>query len=444
MKSYYIKFLFTSFLILAGIFAVGDLAAQTGGLPSSTRVNQMSDQQIMQLWQQAQRSGLSETETMNLLVKRGLPSSEITSFKRRLVTMQSKSKSGAAQNLIADSSRFMKDSSWVTEIPALKKKSNYFGFDFFNNPNPSFEPNLRLTTPKNYVLGPDDNLTISFTGVNESSTDATISPDGTISVPYAGIININGLTIDQATQKIKSKMTQAYPALSTGRTQIFLTLNNFRLIDVTVIGEAERPGIYHVSALASLFNLLYRAGGPSENGSLRKIELIRNSKVVETVDFYAFLQKGLLGRDIRLQDQDIIRFPLYGKRVAISGEIRRPATYELMEKETLAELIQLAGGMESGAITDVAKVVQMGSREMNVRDVPSTDFNYFIPRNGDSVFIDKISSRFANRVVLTGAVYRPGNYELAGNLTLSALIKKADGLREDAFNRGYIKRTTLN
>lgn len=445
MKSYYIKRIFILVLVVTALLNAETLTAQIkGGLPSSAKVNDMSDQQIMQLWQQAQRSGLSETDAMSLLVKRGLPSSEVTAFKRRLVTMQSRSKSGAAQNLIADSARFMKDSSWVTEIPAIRKKSNYFGFDFFNNPEPSFEPNLRLTTPKNYVLGPDDDLTISFTGVNESSTDATVSADGTISIPYAGIININGLTIDQATQKIKGRMTQAYPALATGKTQVFLTLNNFRLIDVTVIGEAERPGIYHVSALASMFNLLYRAGGPSENGSLRKIELIRNNKVVETVDFYAFLQKGLFGKDIRLQDQDIIRFPLYNKRVAISGEIRRPAIYELLEKETLAELIQMAGGMESGAITDVAKVVQMGSREMNVRDVVANDFNYFIPRNGDSVFIDKISSRFANRVVLSGAVYRPGNYELNGKLSLSALIKKADGLREDAFNRGYIKRTTTD
>jgi protein involved in polysaccharide export with SLBB domain len=441
MKSYTIKFV--SILFFSCCVYLGAQAQITGGVgfPSSAKVSQMSDQQIMQLWQQAQRSGLSETEALNLLVKRGLPSSEVNNFKRRLVQMQGRSKSGAAQNLVSDSARFMRDTSWVTEIPAIKRKTNYFGFDFFNNPNPAFEPNLRLTTPKTYVLGPDDELTVNYTGVNESSTDVIVSADGTIQLPYAGIIAVSGLTIDQATQKIKARMSQAYPALATGRTQVFLTLTNFKLIDVTVIGEAERPGIYHVSSLASLFNLLYRAGGPSENGSLRKIELIRNNKVVETMDFYAFLQKGLLGKDVRLQDQDIIRFPLYGKRVAITGEVRRPAIYELTEKETLGELIQMAGGFENSAITDVAKVVQTGNREMNVRDVPSADFNYFIPRNGDSVFIDRILTRFSNRVILAGAVYRPGNYELTDKLGLAGLIKKADGLRDDVFDRGYIRRT---
>ncbi len=428
-----------AFVFLCIDNAVAQMSGSSG-LPSA-KVAQMSDQQIMQLWQQAQRSGLSENESISLLVKRGLPSSEVTSFKKRLLQLQGKSKSGVSQDLIADSARFMQDSSWVTELPAIRRKSNYYGFDFFSNPNPSFEPNLRLTTPKTYVLGPDDEITINYTGVNEATADATVTPDGNIQIPYGGIISVNGLTIEQATQKIKSRMTRAYPALASGRTQVFITLSNFKTIRVMVVGEAERPGVYQVSALATLFNVLYLANGPSENGSLRKIELIRNNKVAETIDFYAFLQKGLFGNDIRLEDQDIIRFPFYGKRVALSGEVKRPAIYELMEKETLAELIQIGGGLETDAIKDVAKVVQAGDKEMSIRDVNAADFSYFIPRNGDSVFFDRILPRFSNKVVLTGAVYRPGNYELTDQLSLAKLIKKADGLKEDAFvNRGYIKR----
>jgi len=419
-------------------------SGNTSGLPSA-KIGQMSDDQLMQLWQQAQRSGLSENDAMSLLVKRGLPPSEVNSFKKRLLQMQGKSKSGAPQKLIKDSANFLNDSSWVAEIPAIRRKSNYYGFDFFSNPNPTFEPNLRVTNPKNYILGPDDALTINYTGVNETSVDAKIGPDGSLQIPYAGIINVNGLTLEQATLKIKNKMKQAYPALATGKTQVFITLNNFKTIGVLVTGEAERPGTFYVSSLAGFFNVLYQANGPSENGSLRKIELIRNNKVIETIDFYSFLQNGLLGKEIRLEDRDIIHIPLYQKRVALTGEIKRPAIYELLEKETLAELIQYGGGFDAAALKDVAKIVQMGDKEMKIRDVAAADFNYFIPRNGDSVFFEKVSPRYTNRVILSGAVYRPGNYELTEQLTLSKLIKKAEGLKEDAFlNRGIIKRRKGN
>ena len=415
-------------------------SSSTSGLPSM-KVGQMSDQQIMQLWQQAQKAGMSENDAMNLLVKRGLPASEVNVFKKRLLQLESKTKSGGTQKLINDSTSFANDSSWVKEIPAIRRKSNYYGFDFFSNPNPNFEPNLRLTTPKSYVLGPDDQITINYSGINESSADATVGSDGNIKLPYAGLLNVNGLTIEQATEKIKNKMKVAYPAISSGKTQVFLTLTNFKTIGVSVIGEAERPGIYFVSSLASFFNVLYQSGGPSDNGSLRNIELIRNNKVIDVIDFYSFLQKGIFGKDIRLQDQDVIRFPLYKKRVALSGEIKRPATYELLEKETMAELIQYGGGLDDAALKDVAKVVQNGEKELRIRDVSFADFNYFIPRNGDSVFFERVLPRYENRVVLTGAVFRPGNYEITDQFTLTKLIKKADGVKEDAFlNRGYIKR----
>lgn len=443
MNLYSIKKIAVCIICLGLFLATGKINAQIGGstnLPAM-KVGQMSDQQIMALWQQAQRAGLSENDAINLLVKRGLPPSEVTAFKRRLIQLQGKARSGAAQDLIKDSSGFMKDSGWVAEVPALRRKSNYYGFEFFNNPNPSFEPNLRLTTPKNYVLGPQDELSINYTGRNEASVEAKVSAEGSIQIPYAGIIAVNGLTIEQAEQKIKSRMTLAYPALASGLTKVFITLTNFRTIRVTVNGEAERPGDFVVSSLASFFNVLYLAGGPTELGSLRKIELIRNNRVIETIDFYSFLQKGIMGKDLRLEDQDIIHFPLYQKRVSLGGGVKRPAIYELMEKETLGELIQFGGGLDESAVKDVAKITQMGDKEMRIRDVPVADFNYFIPRNGDSVYFDKVLSRFTNRVILSGAVYRPGNYELTEQLNLSTLIKKADGLREDAFlGRGYIKR----
>ena len=435
------SFIFFVFMLTLHLHKSYAQNSSTPGLQMG-KVSQMSDQQITQIWQQAQKSGISESDAMKLLVKRGMDPSEVNNFKKRLVQMQGKSKSKfGTSNIIKDTTDFLKDSSWVFEVPQLKKKSNYYGYEFFSNPNITFEPNLRIATPKNYVLGPDDEITINYTGLNETTVEAKISPEGSLQLPYAGIISVNGLTIEQATQKIKNKMKHAYPALATGRTQLFITIANMKSIRISVVGEAEHPGDYVISSMAGFFNVLYLSNGPSEKGSLRKIELIRNNKVIETVDFYSFLQKGLLGKEIRLEDQDIIRFPLYQKRVTLTGQIKRPSIYELLEKETLAELIQYGGGFDDGALKDVAKIVQIGDKELKMRDVAAADFNYFIPRNGDSVSFEKVLPIFTNRVILNGAVYRPGNYELTDQLSLSKLIKKADGLKEDAFlNRGYIKR----
>lgn len=405
-------------------------------------VGQLSDQQLIQLWQQTQKQGMSEADAMKELVKRGLDPSQVAEFKKRLVRLQaSDRKQFGKDNLISDTSYFLRDSSWKFELPDIRIPSPYYGFDFFNNPQSSFIPNINMATPANYVLGPGDELVLTITGLNELSYRQMISREGNYEVPHAGLVAMNGLTIEQATTRIRSKLKLPYPALSSGQSQLLVTLGNVRSVRVTVIGEAERPGDYSVTSLAGFFNVLYLSGGPAKNGSLRSIELIRNNKVFQTIDFYEFLQRGLLNQDIRLQDRDIIRFPLYHKRVIMSGSVRRPSIYELLEKETLADLFRFAGGWGDLAYRESVKITQVDRQERVFRDIGERDFAYFIPRNGDSVFVDQVKSRFLNRVVIAGAVIRPGNYELTDGLTLLRLIQKANGLAEDAFvNRGYIKR----
>lgn len=406
------------------------------------KVSQLSDKQIMQLWQKAQKSGMSETEAIEELVKRGLSVSEVNQFKQRIVQVQSQNKSSfTSQNSIKDTASFFRDSSWIIAVPQIRKISPYYGMEFFSNPTISFEPNLSQAPPKNYILGPGDELNISVTGANETDFSTEITKEGNLQIPYVGIVNLSGLTIDQATQKIKQKMKVAYPLMSTGRTQLLVTIENVKSIKITVVGEAEKPGTYTVSALSDFFNVLFLSGGPSINGSLRKIELIRNNAVVETVDFYEFLQKGLFTKNIKLNNLDIIRFPVYQKRVSVNGQIKRPAIYELAEKETMQDLIQLAGGMGDTAYTESIKVVQLGSKERLLRDVAANDWAYFIPRNADSVYIEKIPSIYNNRVVLAGAVKRPGSYELTEKLSVASLIKKADGILDKAYtNRATIFR----
>jgi protein involved in polysaccharide export with SLBB domain len=196
-----------------------------------------------------------------------------------------------------------------------------------------------------------------------------------------------------------------------------------------------------LSAQAGFFNILYLSNGPTVNGSLRKIDLIRNNKIIDSIDFYGFLQKGLLDKNVRLQDQDVIRFRPVTKRIIFSGEVVRPAIYELLENETLATAIGFTGGFKPAAIKDVAKLARYDVRTMSLKDVAATDFETILPKNGDSVHVDKILDVYSNRVVLEGAVYRPGSYELTSNLSVATLLKKADGVIENAFlNRGTIKR----
>ena len=408
-------------------------------------INQLSDQQIIQIWQQAQKSGMSESEAISSLVKQGLAPNDVSAFKRRLIQVQTASKTKyTLQNTIRDTADFMKDSSWVIVVPQVKKQSIFYGYDFFSNPSVRFEPNLRIATPKNYIVGPDDVLSIALTGLNERTFDAFIDAQGNTQIPYAGIIALNGLTIEQATARIKSKLKSIYPGISSGITQLSITLANVKSIRVSIIGEAVRPGNYEISSLASFFNVLYLSGGPAQNGSLRNIEIIRNNKKITSIDFYTFLQNGVLNNEIRLQDQDIIHFPIYSKRVYVTGEVKRPAVYELLEKETLADVIKYAGGLGDSAANNPAKVIQISDRDRIIKDIAIADFNNYLPHNADSIFIDKIALSIANKIVITGAVYNPGTYAQNNGITVGDLLKKAGGvILNTTIAKGLIKRSRI-
>lgn len=436
-----LQFGITAILVFVLSLSAGAQSNYTG-LPN-LKLDKMSDQQIMQMWMQGQNSGLSESEGIGQLVRMGLDPKEVNGFKKRLLRIQSiaKTTNSGAKNFILDSTLFMQDSTWVEEIPRLKKRSRYYGFDYFSNPYPILQPNIKVATPQNYVLGTGDVLSISVTGANVKEMSTGISPEGKILLEYVGYIPLSGLTLEQATSKIKSALARIYPALKGGASKLSVTLANIRSIRITVTGEAEFPGDYVLSAQAGFFNILYLSNGPTVNGSLRKIDLIRNNKIIDSIDFYGFLQKGLLDKNIRLQDQDVIRFRPVTKRIIFSGEVVRPGIYELLENETLATAIGFTGGFKPAAIKDVAKLARYDVKTMSLKDVAANDFETILPKNGDSVFVDKILDIYSNRVVLEGAVYRPGSYELTSNLSVAALLKKADGVIENAFlNRGTIKR----
>ncbi len=432
---------------MVAILFVGSLGAQD---LKNLKINQLSDQQMMQVWQQFSAKGMTESEAMKMMVQKGLGPNEVGMFKKRLIGIQAAQKSkygtsAASKNFIKDTSMFLQDSSWVNEVPFIRTNEKYYGYSFFSNPNTEFQPNLNIATPKNYILGPGDELNITLSGLNETDIDAKLSRDGSIKVEYVGVISLTGLTIEQAKERIFARMAKSYPALTMGKTKLNLSLSNGRSIRVTVIGEVERPGGYQVSALATVFNVVYITGGPTLNGTLRNIQVIRNNKMIATIDLYPFLQKGLLPADIRLEDQDVLVFTPTLKRVEFAGMVKRPMVYELLPTENLAQALAYAGGFNDSAFTDRLKIVQLNGREKLYKDVETSSFMNYIPMQSDSIFAEKKQPLFENKVTITGAVYRPGEYGYTPQLSLNNLLKKADGLRTDAFlSRAIIKRVGVN
>jgi len=420
---------------------------------STVKVDDLTDAQIKTLIQRADAMGYSDVQLEEMATAQGMKPAEIEKLRLRVESIRGQgAASGGTSNMKAVTTQngrtYPGDSlKAVTRVDTAKQKAGLkiFGSELFSSGDLKFETNLRMATPKSYVVGPDDELLIDLTGNNEANYRLQVSPDGNISVQYVGLIPVGGLTIEQASSKIRSVMSKTYPALRTGASQVAVNLGNIRSIKVTIVGNAVKPGTYTLSSLSSVFNALYACGGPAQNGSYRKIQVVRNNKVVSTIDIYDFLLKGIQTKNIRLQDQDVINIPVYQTRVEMAGEVKRPAIFEVLNTESLEQVIDFAGGFSNEAYTARIKVLQRTNKERKITDVSADQFSTYYPLNGDSYVVEKILNRYANRVQIDGAVFRPGQFELERGLTLKGLIAKADGLREDAFqSRGYISRLSAD
>ncbi|MDQ8004342.1 MAG: SLBB domain-containing protein [Pedobacter sp.] len=434
------------FLLLSLIILAASSFAQVG---SNIKVDELSDAQILQIVKQAESMGYtSEAQLAQVAQNRGVKPEELVKFKARVEKL--KKQGAGVQTTDKPTTGTGREYSETTDGGSItndKKEDDgeiqakIFGSDLFRGGTITFEPNLRIATPKNYIVGPDDKLIIDLTGDNERTYDLQVSPEGVINLEFVGRIAVGGLTIEQATSKIRTAMSKTYPALRTGRTSVAINLGNIRSIQVTVTGQAVKAGTYTLPSLANVFRVLYVSGGPSQNGSLRNIQVIRNNKVMATIDVYDFLLKGIQQGNIRLQDQDVINIPAYDKRVEISGEVKEAAIFEIKGTETLQDVINFAKGFTAEAYTAKIKTFQNTSKERRIRDISSSQYATFQPKNGDKFVVEAILERFENRVEIIGAVFRPGVYALDKGLTLRGLIRKADGITEDAFlNRGYINR----
>jgi protein involved in polysaccharide export with SLBB domain len=411
--------------------------------PATVNVDNLSDAQIRQMMQQAQSSGLSDDQLLQYAQSKGMSDTQIQRLQARIADIRRKGKN--TQTYSDTSSRnlnYKPDTDSLSNFQryANKLKTRIFGADLFRRRNITFEPNLKLATPVNYILGPDDKLNINLYGNSLANWNLSVSPEGNINIPGVGMLKVGGKTIEQATSAIKSKLTASNYAIGHG-TDVQISLGDIRSIKVIMIGELVKPGTYTLPSLATAFNALYAAGGPGDNGSFRQIEIIRNNRIIRHLDIYDFLVKGDQKDNIALQDQDIIRVPSYRTRVELTGQIKNPALFEVLPGESLQDILNYAGGFTDSAYTARIKVSQISDQQRRLTDVVEADYKNYMPLRGDKYFIQSILNRFENRVIISGAVFRPGEYELEKGLTLNKLIEKAAGVKEDAFlDRGVITR----
>lgn len=438
-------------LIVIGLPALAQINPQNLG---NVRVDELSDDQVRAFMRQAESTGMGDAQLESIAQARGMRPEEIQKLRQRVNKLKQEDKTKASSedpnkrtsggrelNYEPDSLAKQKDPEKEAEKALLELRSKIFGADLFRNPSLTFEPNLNIATPQSYVIGPNDEILIDIFGDSETSYKLNVSPEGNINIEFVGVVPVGGLTIEAATSRIRSRLSTVYTGLRTGNTKLNVAIGNIRSIKVILTGEVQKPGTYTLPSLATVFNALYSSGGPTENGSFRAVELIRDGKVFSKLDIYDFLLKGVIGTNVRLQDQDIIRIPVYKSRIEIVGEVKRPGIFELIENEYLTDLLKFSGDFTENAFKARIKVLKNTDTERKIADINADSFKDYRPSSGDKYFVDRVLERFANRVSIEGAIFRPGNYELEPGLKLSQLIKKAEGLKEDAFiERAYITR----
>jgi len=333
---------------------------------------------------------------------------------------------------------------FMSELTVEEELPEIFGHEIFRDRRINFEPNENVATPQDYKLGPDDEVIIDIWGYNEASIRETITPEGKINIDQIGPVYLSGLTIKEASEKIKKVLGSKYSGIDGERpnTEVSVSLGQIRTIQVNVMGEVNTPGAYRLSPFSTVFTAIYRAGGVNDKGSLRNIKLVRGDKVVSQADIYEYIFSGNTSSDIRLQDGDVLIVPAYGNLVKIGGNVKRPMYYEMRDGESLASLIEYAGGFKGNAYTSSITVLRKSGHERSVASVSEENSGSFALRNGDEVRVDANLDRYTNLVEIKGSVFHPGAYELCPEIsTVRQLVERAGGLMEDAFmNRAVIHR----
>lgn len=457
-------------LLLFFLLCVGVVSAQ-----------KMTDDQVIDYVMAAQEKGESQQQIAKDLLRKGVTMDQVNRIKRKMenqkatgvgATMTEKERTRKAPNkngavelqstkeekgkmntaereeMMGEELDFLFPDSTLMFMAEEKKKKEIFGHRIFQNKDVAFEASYNLPTPANYKLGSGDEVVIDIWGASQSTIQETISPDGNIYVENLGPVHLSGLTVTQANNYLKKQLGQIYSSISGDEPEsnIRLSLAQNRTIQVHVMGEVENPGTYTMSSFATIFNALYQAGGVNEVGTLREVKVYRNDKMVATYDVYDFILNGNSDMGIRLEDNDVVSVDAYKNLVSVTGNVKRPMYYEVLDNETLEQLMKYAGGFAGNAYKEDVRLIRNGKREREIYTLNTAEQQSFILADGDSVSVDSIMPSFANMVEVKGAVYRPGQFQMDGRVnTVKQLIECAGGLKDDAFmNRAILNRRNPN
>lgn len=452
------------YILLLGLF----LAISTTGMAQS-----MTDQQVMQFVIEQHQQGVSQQQIVTKLMQRGVNIDQIKRVRKKYEHQMQNGGLGVVNTTTVPDNRlrqnnapnpnsttfrqagdptmrynntydendpqymairgelnsFMPDTLDMERMRMEQNRKRVFGRDIFNNHNLTFEPNVNIATPQNYVLGPGDAVNVDVWGASHNSFQSTVSPDGTIQIEGFGPVSVSGLTVEQANARLRSQLGARYQS-----SKIRLTVGQTKTIIVNVMGEVNVPGTYTLSAFSTVFNALYMAGGISEIGTLRNIKVFRNNRQISTVDVYDYILNGKQTGNVRLADNDVIIVGPYESLVNITGKVKRPMYYEMKKTESVGALLNYAGGFTGDAYKKSVRIIRKTGQQYSVFNVSEFDMAKFPVSDEDSVSVDSILPRFANMIEVKGAVFRPGMYEVGGNIqTVRQLIESAEGVTEEAF-----------
>ena len=405
---------------------------------TTIKVDALTESEIAQLQQQLKASGFTIDQIEQQAIAKGMSAMEFAKLKARLQNVKASNtgnKSPLSKQTVNNKTKTINGQDSVKQLfnEPIHVNPLIYGSELFNPNTTGFGENQNIATPLNYEIGPNDVLKIVVYGVQEYSADLTVSKEGRIQIENVGQIKVAGLTIEAAMERVKQQMAKtAYTTIARGESKLAMTLGDIRTIQVTVIG-AYKSANYNVSSLSTVLSVLTLAGGPSDIGSYREIELIRDNKLFKKIDLYHFMQNGDQSQNIGLKDHDVVRVPPYKNRIEIKGQVKRPGIFELVGNESFEDFLKYAGNFDDTAYTAWVKVIQKNDKEKAIKDLAAADFGKYIPQGGDVIQVSKILDRFQNRVKLSGAVFRPDVYELSNNMRVADLVKRADGLKEDAY-----------
>jgi protein involved in polysaccharide export with SLBB domain len=440
-----IQFSKKAFLLLLILMVGVHLSfAQTAG--------SISDAQILQIIAAANQRGMSSQEVAAFAKSKGYSDQDINAIMQRANTLnvnngagQSSSSSMLRQQVQFGQSDILNIGSFDTAA-LNNQESKIFGYEVFHNNSISFSPNINMATPKDYVVGPGDQLIVQVYGIAQASFNLYVNTEGKVVIPNVGVVHVGSLSIDAVKTMLTQKIGTRYAGLQGSNPSSFLmlTVGNIRTIKINIVGDVKTPGAYELPSFTTIFNALYAAGGPTINGSFREVQLFRGGKQIANTDLYEFLLKGKTDKNLRLEDNDVLLIPKYNKRVELVGEVRRNLFFELKGKETVENLIEMAGGFTESAYKKMVTIQRINGVNKSIINVSDKEQASTVLEDGDFIAIGKTLTNYKNRIQILGSVNRTGDYELKANLKVADLIELAGGLKADAFYKRAILYRTNN